>query len=236
MSVFRSRAPRPVHNVRMTSRRLRLAALPLALALALTGCGGGDDGEDEANGEETTSSSTASPTDEESASPASDGMTEPGTELALKQPAKITWQPRAGLSGVATIAVHRLDQVAIKDFSAFQLTPEHRRSTPYYVTVTVRNDGNTDLANVMPPLYLDDGSDVLQPPVAITSLYKPCPSRGLPKPFTQGMSAKLCLVFLAPPKTKLESIVLRPSEAFEPISWTGAITRPAPARKPAPKS
>jgi hypothetical protein len=210
--------------------RLRLVALPLALALLLTACGGDDDGD--ASAGETTSASSESPSAEESPSPADDGMTEPGSELALGQNAKFTWQPRAGVSGIATLGVHRLDQVAIKDFSAFTLTPEQRQSTPYYVTVTVRNDGNTDLGGVMPPLYLDNGSDVLQPPVAITSLYRPCPSRGLPKGFTQGKNAKLCLVFLAPPKTRLESIVLRPSEAVEPITWTGPITRPVPAKKP----
>jgi hypothetical protein len=224
--------------MRMKSPRLRLAALPLALALALTGCGGdgdGGDGDADADADETSSSSASPGGSESPTTDPADSMTEPGSGLALRQPARFAWQPRAGVSGIATVAVHRLDQVPITDFSAFTLKPEQRQSTPYYVTVTVRNDGNTDLGGAMPPLYLDDGSDVLQPPVRITSVYRPCPSRGLPKGFTQGKNARLCLVFLAPPRTRLQSIVLRPNEDFDPITWTGAITRPVQAKKPAPK-
>jgi hypothetical protein len=217
----------------MKSRCLRLAALPLVLALVVSACGSdGGDAEDAEADDDQTTSATASPSEEESEAEA--GMTDAGTELALGEPADVTWQAKEDLTGRARVVVSRLDQVSIKVFSGYQLDAAKRRSNPYYVQVTVRNTGNTDLSGELPPLYLDNGSDVLFPAAKIDNLHKPCPSTALPKGFTQGKTAKLCLVFLAPDRTTLRAMVLRPNEDFEPITWTGQITKPV-AKKPAQK-
>ena len=111
-----------------------------------------------------------------------------------------------------------------------------KKSTPYYVHVKVKNTGNTNLAGVELPIFLDNGSDVLFPSARITSSFKPCPTQALPKKFTEGKKAKLCLVFLAAAKTKLEAIAMRPTEQTEPITWTGKITTPAKPKKDEKKS
>ena len=123
----------------------------------------------------------------------------------------------------------------MKDFAGFQLNPAVKASTPYYVQIAVENLGESDLSGVGLPVYLDNGSDVLIPAAAINSAFKPCPSRPLPAKFVKGQKANLCLVFLAPQGTSLKVIALRPSEAQEPITWTGAITNPVPPKKPAKK-
>ena len=90
---------------------------------------------------------------------------------------------------MAKLSVDKLTQVPIQTFAGFQLNDAMRRSTPYYVNVTIENTGNTDLAGTLPPLYLDNGTDVLHPPADITSAFKPCPSRPLPEKFTEASFA-----------------------------------------------
>ena len=214
-----------MHNDRMTYARL--ASLALVAVLALSGCGG-DDGGDGSGGSTSAGGdstiSTSGPSD-------SEGTPEPGSELALGETAPLTWQPKAGLEGQVDVSVDRLDRTTMKEFSSFKLDRAMQRSTPYFVHVTVKNTGTSNLSGVELPLFLDNGSDVLFPPARITSSFKPCPSQPLPQRFTEGKRARLCLVFLAAEKTRLQAIAMRPTEDTESITWTGKITRPAQPRK-----
>ena len=40
-----------------------------------------------------------------------------------------------------------------------------------------------------------------------------------------------CLVYLSPKRGALESVSYRPSQEFNPITWTGTITKPAAPKK-----
>ncbi|MDP2774697.1 MAG: hypothetical protein Q8O61_14185, partial [Nocardioides sp.] len=51
-----------------------------------------------------------------------------------------------------------------------------------------------------------------------------------PKKFGPGASSQVCLVFLAPEGSQLEAVSFRPSQDFNPITWTGTITKPLPDR------
>jgi hypothetical protein len=212
----------------------RLAPLALVAALVLGGCGGGDGGDagDKPSSDGGSSSSTTGGSSSDgSSSTAADDTPQPGDELALGEAAPLSWKPRENLQGDVDVTVDRLDRSTMKDFAAFKLDKAMKASTPYYVHVKVKNTGTTNLAGVELPIFLDNGSDVLFPSARITSSFKPCPSQPLPRKFTQGQKADLCLVFLAAPKTKLEAIAMRPTEQTEPITWTGKITRPASAKK-----
>ena len=226
-----------MHNDRMKPV-VRCVSVVLAAALVLSGCGGGDDGKDAGNAPSSDGGTSATTDDGSTADggePADD-TPGPGDELALGEVAPLSWKPKADLKGEVNVSVERVDRTTMKDFSAFQLDRAKRRSTPYYVHVKVENTGNTNLAGVELPIFLDNGSDVLFPSARITSSFKPCPSQPLPKKFTRGKKATLCLVFLAADKTKLEAIAMRPTEQTEPITWTGKITKPATAKKAKKKS
>jgi hypothetical protein len=222
-----------MHNVRMKSPG-RLLPLALVAALALSGCGGDDGGDDgiggstRAGGDSTIS--TNGPDGAGSAGP------QPGDELTLGEDAPLAWQPKQGLDGQVEVSVDRMDQSTMKDFSAFKLDRAMKRSTPYYVHVSVENTGTANLSGVELPIFLDNGSDVLFPSARITSSFEPCPSRPLPKGFTEGKRAKLCLVFLAAEKTKLQAIAMRPTDDVEPVTWTGDVTRPAKPKKKQPQN
>ena len=220
-----------MHNDRMKPA-FRLACLALVAALALSGCGGDDDGGSGSakDGGTTSSGTTGSPDG------AGDGTPGPGDELALGETAPLTWQPKADLEGSVDVSVNRIDRASIKDFSAFKLDKAMQQSTPYYVHVRAENTGTTNLSGVDLPLFLDNGSDVLFPSAKITAAFEPCPSQPLPKKFTAGKKASLCLVFLAPNKTKLQAVAMRPTDEVVPITWTGKITRPVAAKKKAKSS
>ena len=221
-----------MHNDRMKSVS-RLAPVALVAALVLSGCGGGDDGDSAADSPSSDGgSSSSTTTGGDSSESASDGGSadatpQPGDELALGESAPLKWDPKENLQGDVDVTVERIDKSTMKDFAAFKLDKAMKASTPYYVHVKVKNNAATNLAGVELPIFLDNGSDVLFPSARITSSFKPCPSQPLPKKFTQGKKADLCLVFLAAPKTKLEAVAMRPTEQTEPITWTGKITRPA---------
>lgn len=211
----------------MKSRGVRSLAVGLVAVLALTGCGAGDNGDgDDNTDDEVTGSPTATTTEAEG-----DELTEPGTELELGEAAFIKWQATQKLEGYVAVTVQRLDQVSIKEFSAFKLDEDTKASTPYYVQVTVANLGDTNLAGVRLPLYLNDGSEVFIPQANIPTQFDPCPSKPLPNRFTGGKQINACLVYLAPKGRKLESMDLRSTDMIDSISWTGEITRPEKPKK-----
>ncbi|QIX27329.1 hypothetical protein ncot_12495 [Nocardioides sp. JQ2195] len=200
----------------MNSRASRLASLALVAAVALAGCGGDDEGDKKDGSSANPSSSSSAP---------DDGLTEPGSSLGLGEPATFLWQPNKKTDGEAEIAVTRIDKASVKAFSGFKLSDEMKKSTPYYVHLKVTNTGKPDLGGFEPPVFLDNGSSILYPAAHING-FAPCSNRTLPAKFRTGRSAQLCMVFLAPAKTELKTVALRPDEALEQIDWTGDLTRP----------
>ena len=61
-------------------------------------------------------------------------------------------------------------------------------------------------------------------PSHFTTSFQKCPSKPLPRHFGPGKSLQTCLVYLAPRHGKLKGVTYRPSEEFNPITWTGTIT------------
>lgn len=202
----------------MKSRVGPLASLVLVTALALVGCGG-DDGGDKKD------DASQSPSGSASSSEADDGLTEPGSSLELGEPATFLWQPTKRIEGEAEVAVTRIDKASLKAFSGFKLSDEMKKSTPYYVHLEVTNTGTAGLGGFEPPVFLDNGSSILYPAAHING-FAPCANRALPAKFKPGKKAELCMVFLAPAKTELQTVALRPDESLEQIDWSGDLTKP----------
>jgi hypothetical protein len=225
----------PVHNVRVTDRvnplaSPRLLGLSAALVIglsSLTACSGGDD---------TSSSSGSSGGDSSSASPylpVPDGvtLTEPGTQLSVGDHAVVAYHPRQNQVGALDIDVTKLEKSTMKDFSAWQLTSEQRKSTPYYVHAKVKNVGSTDLGGRPVPLYVVNDKNVLLESTPFASSFDPCPSTPFPHKFKPGATANVCLVYLAPKHGKLEAVSFRPDESFNPITWSGKVEKYQPPAK-----
>jgi hypothetical protein len=230
----------------MTSRRAALPVALLAASLVLAGCGGGDGDGDTPGPTGSTSSGTPSGSPSETTSadeaygveiPAGVTVTEPGSVLAFGDRATIAWSPRQGLVGALLLRVNKVRKGTIKDFSGFVIGDDVKASTPYYVDVAVKNVGLTDLSGIMAPLYLVDQTNTLYGPNKFESTFAPCAAKPLPQKFVTGKIAQVCLVYLAPHHGTFEAVSFRPSQEFNPITWTGTVTVPVvkPTKKPGTK-
>ena len=82
-----------------------------------------------------------------------------------------------------------------------------------------------------------DGHNTLIEASSFASTFKPCPSTPLPPNFKPGASAQVCLVFLSPRKGDLTAVSFRPTQEFNPITWTGELQSPEPVKpQPSKKS
>jgi hypothetical protein len=132
---------------------------------------------------------------------------------------------------VLEVSVSSIQQGLITDFATYQLSAETKKSTPYYVKVTVKNIGTGDLSHTGIPLYAVDGSNSLNQQTSFNNTFAKCPSQPLPSGFTAGKSLSACLVFVLRPGQTLTKVSYRPLQAFPPISWEGKITPPPAVKK-----
>jgi hypothetical protein len=226
-----------VHNDRVIAR-LRpgpAAALLLSSALVLAGCSGSGSSSPQtgpgSSGSSKTSSqgqSSAPTTTDGSSLPVPQGttVTAQGTSLRLGQAATVAWQPDQKTVGVIQMAVTRQQQVPVRTFRDFRLDRATRRSTPYFVHVTVKNLGPSDLSHVPVPLYLLDQQHTLLQASTFQAQFPACPSRPLPAKFKRGSHTTVCLVYFVPKHGKLVSMSFRPSEDYDAITWHGAVQKP----------
>lgn len=220
-----------VQNDRMT-RRTRSAAPLLAVllvaALALAGCG-----EKEKEADPGTPLPKAA---EQTAVPVPDGvtLTEYGTELEFGEAATVAYSPNAKKSTILDITVNSVKQVSIAEFKTYRLEDRTKKSTPYFVKVTVKNVGEGDVGQTPIPLYLADNRTpaVLINPSAFDGVpFAKCPSPKLPVSFGPGDTLDACLVYLAPDGGKISAMSFRAIQEFAPILWDGEVAIATTATK-----
>jgi uncharacterized membrane protein YgcG len=213
---------------RATPRAALAAAGTLLAVSALAACSSSDP---EPEGEAPAGGSTEVPSLDQAAEvypevPGAPELTPPGTELEYGDEAEVAWQPREGTVGALKIKVIGVEERSLDEFSAFEMNRAVSRSRPYFVTVRAENVGETELGGVGIPLYLLDSRDTLVERSVFGSEFAPCPSEELPRRFGEGDVTRTCLVFLAPRGSEAEAVSFRPTEEFDPITWTGEITEP----------
>ncbi|HEU4812144.1 MAG TPA: hypothetical protein VFT00_08375 [Nocardioides sp.] len=225
---------KPDHTARHTLRGM--AGVSLAAVLALSGCSGGSDDPASTDSSSTSSpsSSSSAPTSEKPYLPVPDGveLTAQGSDLQVGDHAVVAYEPRQKQVGVLDIQVTRLEKTTFKEsFAGWDIDDEKKKTNPYFVRATVKNVGDSDLGGLPVPLYIVDGNNRLVESSTFRSMFKPCPSTPLPDVFKAGDKAAVCLVFLSPDKGDLTAVSFRPTQEFDPITWTGELTSPK-AEKP----
>lgn len=221
---------RPARSLGLTLGTLLLAST------ALSACGGSsDDGGNAGNGP-TTGATSTTVTGSEAADagyppvPSGVSLTAPGKALQLGQSATVAWKPNQQTVGVLDLTVTALHDTTFKQsFKGWQLDAATKANSPYFVTATVRNAGSTDLSGQQVPLYGSAASGALVEASSFATDFKPCHPGVLPTPFPAGATASVCLVYLVPgasggAKGTLDGVSFRPSESFDPITWTGDVT------------
>ena len=208
----------------------RLMSVTAASVLAfgvLAGCSDDDSGGD----------ADPSPSASESETPYLDvpegvELTEPGSDVSVGESAVIAWQPRENVIGVLDVKVTELEQTTFaRSFEGWDVKAEEKKKvTPYFVHATVANRGDTNLTGSVVPLYALDSSDTLVEPTKFTEEFKPCPGGVLPKGYSPGETAKVCMVYLIGEGLTLRGVTFRPTQEFFPITWSGEITKPKPEK------
>ena len=215
------------------ARSLGLALGTLLLAgTALSACSGSSDGGNADNGGTASPSATGTAATDAGypSVPSGVSLTSPGKALRLGQSATVAWKPNQQTVGVIDLTVTALhDTTFKKSFKGWQLNAATKANSPYFVTATVRNAGSTDLSGQQVPLYGSAASGALVEASSFASDFKPCHPGVLPTPFPEGATANVCLVYLVPgasggAKGTLDGVSFRPTEAFDPITWTGEVT------------
>jgi hypothetical protein len=216
------------------------AAAALAAAALLTACTGGGGSGPEAEGDATSSPTSATGGDASTPGggpapylPVPDGieLTAPGSELGLGEQATVAWRPRKNQVGVLDVKVRKLVKADIKALADWQLDAAGRGSALYYVMMTVANVGDQDLSGRRIPLYVVDGAGALVESSSFKTDFDPCPSPDLPDGFVTGEKTTVCQAYLVPKRGELKSVGFRPTEDFNPITWVGKVTEPKPTRR-----
>lgn len=234
---------RRTHRSPMSRTLGALAAVAL-LAGGLAACSGSDSEGSGDAGSTGASGKGAGSTPSSSESPyleVPDGveLTPPGTHLEVGDRGVVAWEPDQKTIGALDIKVTSLERTTTKAaFGAWQLSDQQKASTPYFVRAKVRNVGDSNLGGQRVPLYVVNDQNVLLESTPFASSFKPCPSTALPDKFKPGTKTSVCLVYLAPDHGSLEAVSFRPVETFDPIIWTGEVTKyqPEPEKKPEKKS
>lgn len=146
-------------------------------------------------------------------------LTEGGTELDPGEPATVAYPEDEKGATALTVAVEKIQQGRIEDFALFSLTPEDAASTPFYVTLSVVNEGPGTPGTTALPVFANDGENTLISPNAIVGTFEPCPPAALPADLPAGDEASQCLVYLMPKGASLASIDLQIADAADAIRW-----------------
>lgn len=232
-----------LHNGRVFHRvrRSTAAVLLVASAAMIAGCSGDDSSSGTGTGDESgsTSASDSGSTSPSASStiPVPDGveLSAEGSQLGVGDTATVAYELRQGVVGVLDIKVSRLEKTSFKkSFVGWDLDQGQKNSNPFFVRATVTNRGETDLGGKQVPLYLVDGNNTLVEATTFASSFTACQPGGFPTTFKPGRSMKVCLVFLSPKKGDLTAVSFRPTQDFDPITWTGELEKPKPPKPDKP--
>lgn len=199
-----------------TARCLTTRGIVLSLCLVIFGAGAAACSGNDASS--TATPSTPTVTGPSVDVPAGVTLTETGANLELGDPASAVYTDDQRVS-VLTVTVSKVVTGSMHDFKSFATTPQQRRSTPYYVSATVTNDGPRQLGQIEVPLYGFDSTNTAFPATSLLGSFDRCTAGPLPTGFAPHDTVKTCLIYLVPPKATLESVQLRATPDAQPISW-----------------
>lgn len=147
-------------------------------------------------------------------------LTKGGATLTEGKPASVVYQVGDKAASVITVTVSSVRKGSIKkDFTFFSLDEATKSSSPFYVDVTVKNEGPAGLGGAALPIFAHDSSNTNLPANDIVGTFRPCSNSTLPQSFLPGATAKLCLVYLVPKGRALQSVDLQTGSTKDAITW-----------------
>jgi hypothetical protein len=130
------------------------------------------------------------------------GTTPVGSVLKIGKPAVIAYSNLSAPKVKGTVQVTPLAIVkgSIKDFANIKLTAPQKASTPYYLKISTKNVGKTDLSKTDPGRYLSgvDDRGQSQSPIIFFGDFDKCPDPVSATKLKPGQSYTECEAFLMP--------------------------------------
>jgi hypothetical protein len=145
-------------------------------------------------------------------------ITHGGATRRIGQKATVVYHIEQRAASAVTVEVTQVVTGSLSDFEFFNLPESVRSSTPFYVHISVRNEGPSGLGGVALPIYARTSKRVF-PPNELVGKFPPCPKAALPASFLPDASATICLVFLVPSDEKLKSIDLQTAAQSDAIHF-----------------
>lgn len=199
----------------MTLKRVLAPAVAVTCVLTLAACGGSEEKPD------------AKPSNSPSTTvnvPDGVALSDLGSRLSFGEKATVAYEPNQKRSSVLDITVNSVQRASIGELGSYVLDDATRKSTPYYVRMTVANVGQGDLGRTEVPIFLVDSTDTLIHSSSFTNTFKPCPSKPLPASFAPAATTTTCQLYLVPEGAAYREISFRPVQDVEPIVWEGDAT------------
>jgi hypothetical protein len=181
--------------------RTRMAGI-LGL-IALSGCGSSTKTVTETTpaAQTTTEATTTTEAATTAAAPAqSGGLTPMGTTLKIGQAAVIAYDDSSNhKKSRIEVTPQKIEKGTISDFKNIDLDAGQKASTPYYVSMLVKNVGKGDLSGTDPASYIDgiDDRGQEQNEIIFFGTFDRCNSDKA-KSLKPGESYKSCLAYLIP--------------------------------------
>jgi hypothetical protein len=181
--------------------------------IVIGGCGGGSGGADKpATAAAAATTQEAPVTTQETtatAEPAkAGGLTPLGSTLKLGAPAVIAYDDSSNhKKSRIELTPEKIEQGTLDDFKNIKLEGNQKTSTPYYLTVKVRNVGKGDLSGTDPAGYADgiDDRDQEQNEIIFFGQFDRC-NGDKAKSLKPGESYTSCLAFLIPKGGSLKGV------------------------------
>jgi hypothetical protein len=182
----------------------------------------------------------ATTTETTAAQTGGDGLTPSGAKLGFGDQATVAWIPPARFSATGgqqgyrlEVSVNGIKQGTLDDFKNIELDADQKRSTPYYVTITVKALEDVQVGTDDPDIAfkaIDDRGQE-QGEVIFFGEFERCDNADVPRPFTSGKSYDSCLTYLVPGGGSIEEVRWNdgPSKKNQvtpyfdkPIVWSGS--------------
>jgi hypothetical protein len=202
----------------LTCRTLAASATIVLSIIAVAGCtASGDTGQRLAS--DAHAATSAAPTPTPTTPAVEPGTTQPGSRLALGQPAVVRFATNAAHDSLIKLTVDAVRRGKFTDLQQFRLSDSARNSGLFYVSANVTNTGDGDLGGQTLRLYGKVAPGLVVSPVSLGTTFRPCANQPLPSSFVFGDRAKVCLVYFAPRHGTVRAVQWRPTYDVKPITW-----------------
>jgi hypothetical protein len=148
------------------------------------------------------------------------GAATPGAQLGPREQADVVFAPTPKRSGYVGIRIGRVVTGSISDLLSYDLTASTKRSTPYYVHVTLTGLDRGDIGGAPVPLLGVDAHNTLLQAAEVIGTFPRCQTERIPDRFGKGSSFDTCLLFFSPKHGKLTGVEFQYDPRAAPVVWS----------------